>query len=102
MSTYRIHFTWNEKNRIIESRSLDMTHPYFVSITGLIFPEKSAVIIAPDADELRREFGDADHLMIPFQSVQLIEEYTAQQQNTHSHETGKVIPFTGKEHEDDE
>jgi len=79
-----------------------MTHPYFVSIKGLIFPEKSAVIIDPDADELRREFGNADHLMIPFQSVQLIEEYTTKQQENHPHSTGRVIPFSGKENGDDE
>lgn len=100
MSIYRIHFSWKEKTRVIESRSLDMTHPYFVSIKGLIFPEKSAVIIDPDGDELRREFGDAEHLMIPFQSVELIEERSAQH-GASSSET-KVIPFNGKENEPDE
>ena len=101
MSTYRIHFTWKEKTRIIESRSLDMTHPYFVSITGLIFPERSAVIIDPDGDELRREFGSAEHLMIPFQSVQLIEEHQSKGDRA-TGETGKVIPFgTKKEHDNE-
>lgn len=78
-----------------------MTHPYFVSIKDLIFPEKSQVIIDPDADELRREFGKSDHLMIPFQSVHLIEERT----NTttpNREETGKVIQFGSKEQIKDE
>ncbi|MFW5643715.1 MAG: DUF1820 family protein [Alkalispirochaeta sp.] len=101
MPIYRIHFTWKEKSRIIESRSLDMTHPYFVSITGLIFPEKSAVIIDPDGDELRREFGESDHLMIPFQSVQLIEERTKTEE-PRLRDAGKVIPFGTKEHKSDE
>ncbi len=99
---YRVHFSWKDKTRIIESRSLDMTHPYFVSIKGLIFPERSAVIIDPDGDELRREFGGADHLMIPFQSVQLIEEYQKKKTEGAGVETGKVIPFGTKKEQDDE
>lgn len=71
---YRLHFTWKEKPRIIYAKSLDMTHPYFVSIKGLVFPDTSKVIINPNDDDLRREFGMSEHLMIPFQSVQLIEE----------------------------
>ena len=67
-----------------------MTHPYFVSIKGLLFPERASVIIAPDEDELRREFGEAEHLMLPFQSVSLIEELA----ETAAGEAGKVIPFT--------
>ena len=96
MSKYRIHFTWKEKTHIIEARSLDMTHPYFVSIRELIIPKKSKVIIDPDADELRREFGQADHLMIPFQSVHLIEEHMNTAHPPTS-DTGKVIQFNGKE-----
>lgn len=78
-----------------------MTHPYFVSIKELIFPEKSQVIIDPDADELRREFGQADHLMIPFQSVHLIEEHV-NATHTPKTDTGKVIQFNGKEQNEDE
>ncbi|MFA7566819.1 MAG: DUF1820 family protein [Alkalispirochaeta sp.] len=101
MSTYKIHFTWKEKTRIIEARSLDMTHPYFVSIKGLIFPKQSAVIINPDGDELQREFGSADHLMLPFQSVQLIEEYQRKPEVS-DQKTGKVIPFSTQKEQDDE
>lgn len=78
-----------------------MTHPYFVSIKELIFPEKSQVIIDPNADELQREFGEADHLMIPFQSVHLIEEHINAGQSTKT-DTGKVIQFSGKEQNEDE
>lgn len=89
MSEYRVHFRWKEKDRVIKSRELDMTHPYFVSIKGLIFPEPNRLVIDPNQDELRKEFGEADHLMFPFQSVQLIEEL----RETPSSGGNKVIPF---------
>ena len=75
MSIYRVHFKWKEKELVLRAKGLDLTHPYFVSITGLVFPEGKKLIIDPSEDEVRRTFGRADHLMIPFQTVLLIEEY---------------------------
>ena len=75
MSIYRVHFKWKEKDLILRARNLDLTHPYFVSITDLVFPEGKKLIIDPSEDEVRRTFGRANHLMIPFQTVALIEEY---------------------------
>lgn len=98
MSIYRIHFTWKEKARSLRARSLDMTHPYFVSIKGLILPEKNTVIIDPADDELRRDFGEAEHIMIPFQNVSLIEELPERATGP----SGKVIPFSAHEESDDE
>ena len=56
------------------ARSLDLTHPYFVSIKGLVFSTEQRLVINPLEDEVRRAFGASDHLMIPFQTVSLIEE----------------------------
>jgi len=75
MSIYRVHFKWKEKEMIIRAKSLDLTHPYFVSITDLVFPEGKKLIIDPSEDDVRRAFGKADHLLIPFQTVSLIEEF---------------------------
>ena len=75
MSIYRVHFKWKDKELLLRARGLDLTHPYFVSITDLVFPEEKKLIIDPSEDEVRRTFGRADHLMIPFQTVSLIEEY---------------------------
>lgn len=75
MSIYRVHFKWKDKELVLRARGLDLTHPYFVSITDLVFPEGKKIIIDPSEDEVRRTFGRADHLMIPFQTVHLIEEY---------------------------
>jgi hypothetical protein len=74
VSIYRVHFTWKNKEVSLRARSLDLTHPYFVSIKELILPKNSPLIINPAEDEFRREFSEANHIMLPFQSVFLIEE----------------------------
>lgn len=74
MSLYRIHFKWKEKEIVLSAKSLDMTHPYFVSIKNIIFPKEQKIIIDPNEEDVRKTFGEAEHIMIPFQSVTLIEE----------------------------
>lgn len=74
MSIYRVHFKWKEKDVTLCAESLDLTHPYFVSMKDLLFPRETRLIIDPGEDELRKEFADTHHIMIPFQTVSLIEE----------------------------
>jgi hypothetical protein len=76
VSVYEVHFKWKEKEISLKAKNLDMTHPYFVSIKNLIFSDKPKLIIDPTEDEVRNRFGNAEHIMIPFQSVSLIEEFT--------------------------
>ena len=76
MNIFRVHFTWKEKEYELKARSLDMTHPYFVSIKDLVLPEENGVLINPADDEIRKNFSDVRQLMLPFQSVSLIEEFT--------------------------
>lgn len=74
MSLYKLHIKWKDKDLVLKARNLDMTHPYFVSIKDLVFAKESRLVIDPSEDEVLRLFGHADHLMFPFQNVQLIEE----------------------------
>ena len=74
MPLYRVHFKWKDKEMALSARSLDLTHPYFVSIKDILLPEGPKIIIDPSQDEMLKTFGKANHLMIPFQTVQLIEE----------------------------
>jgi len=87
MGTYRVHFKWKEKEVQLQARSLDLTHPYFVSIKELVFPTGKQLIINPSEDDIRRAFSGTDHLMIPVQSVVLIEELKE------TGETPRVMPF---------
>lgn len=91
MSVYEVHFKWKEKEISLKAKSLDMTHPYFVSIKDLIFPDTPKLIIDPTEDEVRNRFGNAEHIMIPFQSVSLIEEFADEEQ---LEERKKVRRFT--------
>jgi hypothetical protein len=83
MSIYRVHFKWKDKDLQLKASSLDLTHPYFVSIKNLILKKESKLIIDPSEDEIRRLFGKADHLMIPFQTVSLIEELKEEAPENH-------------------
>ena len=86
VSIYRVHFKWKEKEVELMAKSLDLTHPYFVSIKNLVFPTGQRLVINPLEEETRRTFGRTDHLMIPFQTVILIEELP-------DVPPGKVMPF---------
>ena len=70
----------------LTAKSLDLTHPYFVSIKDILLPTGKKLIIDPSEDDIRKEFGKANHIMIPFQSVILIEELPDE-------EKSKVMPF---------
>ncbi len=74
MSIFRIHFTYEKREVVLLAKSLDMTHPYFVSIKEISLPQSSKLIIDPNRDTIEKRFGNSHHLMIPFQSVSLIEE----------------------------
>ena len=88
MSLYRVYFKWKERDVQLTARSLDLTHPYFVSIKDLVFEDKKRLIINPADDEIAKAFGGARHLMIPFQTVSLIEEVDEQQKS------GRLRRFT--------
>jgi len=75
MSVYKIYFTWENKDMIIKAGSLDMTHPYFISLKDLIFSENRSAIIDPAKDDVKKVFGKSEHIMVPFQTVKLIEEF---------------------------
>jgi len=91
LSIYRVIFTWKGKELELKARSLDLTHPYFVSIKDLIFPEGPRLIINPAEDELLKNFGNSKHIMIPFQTVHLIEELMDEEVKPAKVRTFKVI-----------
>ena len=87
---YRVHFKWKDKEISLQARSLDLTHPYFVSIKNLVFPTEPKIVINPAEEEIKKAFSAADHLMIPFQTVSLIEELPDAMDR-------KVMPFPSAE-----
>ena len=92
---YRVHFKWKGKEVQLSAKSLDLTHPYFVSIKDIVFERDQQIIINPTAEDVRRTFGRAQHLMIPFQTVALIEEFPESEAN-------RIRPFTLVDGDDDD
>ena len=92
---YRVHFKWKGKEVQLTAKSLDLTHPYFVSIKDIVFKRDQQIIINPTAEDVRRTFGSAAHLMIPFQTVALIEEFPES-------ESDRIRPFTLVDEDADE
>jgi hypothetical protein len=101
MGVYRVHFKWKEKEVQLQAKSLDLTHPYFVSIKELVFPTGKQLIINPSEDDIRRAFAGTDHLMIPVQSVVLIEELKEDEKSPRVMRFGIVESETDDD-EDDE
>ena len=94
LSLYRVHFKWKGKEVQLSAKSLDLTHPYFVSIKDIVFERDQQIIINPTAEDVRRTFGSAEHLMIPFQTVSLIEEFPESA-------ASRIRPFTLVDDEED-
>ncbi len=90
MPLFKIYFKWKEKDVELMARELDMTHPYFVSIKDIVIPRSGSLIIDPSQDEIRKKFGDTRHVMIPFQTVSLIEEVAEPDAGG---DGSKVMPF---------
>ena len=86
MALYRVHFKWRDKEHQLIARSLDLTHPYFVSIKDLVFPKGKKLIIDPSEDDTRKAFEETNHIMIPLQAVSMIEELEDEG-------SPKVMPF---------
>lgn len=96
MTVYRVEFLYNDKKYSLKARSLDMTHPYFVSIAELIMPEEK-VIIDPETEDIRKKFGQTEHLMIPLQSIQLIEVFNSDPDKTGEEKLRKFSVFSSSD-----
>ena len=86
MALYRVHFKWKDKEYQLTAKSLDLTHPYFVSIKDLVFSKEKKLIIDPSEDDTRKAFSQTNHIMIPLQAVSMIEEIETEG-------ASRVMPF---------
>ena len=72
---YRILFTSEGKGYEIYARRVNQSEMYgFVEIEGLLFGERSSVVVDPTEEALRSEFAGVKRLFIPFHSVSRIDE----------------------------
>lgn len=74
-TVYRIFFTSQGKGYEIYARKVSQAEMYgFVEIEEIIFGEKSAIVVDPNEEALKKEFASVKRLMIPYHSVSRIDE----------------------------
>ena len=55
------------------AESLDLSHPYFVSIKDMDLSYEDGLVVNPHLENTKKRFKNTLNIMIPFQNVALIE-----------------------------
>ena len=70
---YKVHFRLKDVDYELVAESLDLSHPYFVSIKDMDLSYEEGIVVNPHLENTKKRFKDTNNIMIPFQSVALIE-----------------------------
>lgn len=70
---FKVHFTLKNEEFQLVAASLDLSHPYFVSIKEMDLSYEEGIVVNPHLENTRKRFKDVTNIMIPFQNVALIE-----------------------------
>ena len=71
---YKVHFSLKGEDYELVAASLDLTHPYFVSIKDMDLSYEEGLVLNPNLENTKKRFQDISTIMIPFQNVALIEQ----------------------------
>lgn len=71
---YKVYFTLKDEAYELVAASLDLSHPYFVSIKDLDLDYEEGLVVNPHLENTRKRFQNTTNIMIPFQTVHLIEK----------------------------
>ena len=82
MPNYKVHFTLKDTEYQLVAESLDLSHPYFVSIKDMDLSYEEGLVVNPHLENTKKRFGDTNHIMIPFQCVALIETVPSREQKS--------------------
>jgi hypothetical protein len=86
-SVYRIFFTSQGKSYEIYARHVNQADLYgFVAVEGILFGERSTIVVDPAEESMRNEFGAVKRLLIPYHAVGRIDEVDKEG-------AGKVLPL---------
>ena len=86
-TTYRVFFTSQGKAYELYARKVTQAELYgFVEVEGLLFGERSRIVVDPGEESLRNEFGSVRRLLIPYHAVSRIDEVDKEG-------AGKVLPL---------
>jgi len=88
---FRILFSSQGKGYEIYARSVEQAEMYgFIAVEGLLFGEKSALLLDPSEESLKNEFQDVKRLLIPFHQIGRIDEVAKEGR-------GKIVSLTPQE-----
>ena len=72
---YRITFSSQGKIYELYARSVSQSDLYgFVMVEGIIYGERSSIVVDPGEEQLKLEFKGVSRTMIPYHAVQRIDE----------------------------
>ena len=73
---YRIQFVTGKKEYDIKAQTVKESEFFgFLEISDFIISDPSKMVITPEEDELKREFGDKKRILVPYQFIRRIDEY---------------------------
>lgn len=95
LSTYRIIYTNQREIYEIYARSVSQGELWgFLVVEGLLFGERSQVVVDPAEDRLKSEFAGVKRIYIPINAVIRIDEVEKEGQvKIHDSKGEKVTPF---------
>jgi len=74
---FKVHFQLKGVDYELVAADLDLTHPYFVSIKEMDLDYEEGMVVNPHLENTKKRFQETSNIMIPFQSVALIETVPA-------------------------
>jgi len=94
---FRISF-YNQGNIYeLHAREVHQSHMYaFIEIEGIIFGERSSVVVDPSEEKLKSEFAGVKRTYIPLQAIIRIDEVEREGTNkiiATDEKPGKITPF---------
>lgn len=89
---YKVHFRLREEEYQLVAESLDLSHPYFVSIKDMQLDYEEGLVLNPQLENTKKRFADVSSIMIPLQNVQLIETLVERPKKNREAGTFVVLP----------
>lgn len=87
---YKVQFVTQGKVYEVYARHVSQSNLFgFIEVEGLVFGEKSSVVIDPSEERLKGEFDGVPATHIPMHAILRIDEVEKQG-------TAKIVPFDGK------
>ena len=90
---YKVHFHLKGEDYEIVAESLDLSHPYFVSIKDFDLSYEEGLVVNPHLENTKKRFANTSNIMIPLQSVSLIEKVPPRKKPASEDEEHIVVPM---------